>query len=123
MKGPLVGVGVFLIRDNKILLGKRKGSHGAGEWSLPGGHLEVGESFLECCTREVQEETGIQIDKINPLFFTNDIFENDDKHYVTLFFAASVSKETQAQNMEPDKCEGWEWFDPDVELPSPLFPH
>ena len=46
---PKVGVGVFVFRGNKLLLGKRKGSHGAGEWSLPGGHLDPGEDLIDCC--------------------------------------------------------------------------
>lgn len=57
-----VGVGVMIFdKDGMILLGKRKGSHGAGEYSFPGGHLEYGESFEECAKREVMEECGIEI--------------------------------------------------------------
>ncbi|MCA9327773.1 NUDIX domain-containing protein, partial [Candidatus Saccharibacteria bacterium] len=44
---PQVGIGVFIIKDGQILLGRRKGSHGKGEYALPGGHLENGESFEE----------------------------------------------------------------------------
>ena len=45
---PLVGVGVFIWnKDGKFLLGKRKGSHGAGEYALPGGHLEYNETLVE----------------------------------------------------------------------------
>ena len=48
-KRPLIGLGVIIVNPaDKILLGLRKGSHGAGEWSLPGGHLEWNESFEEC---------------------------------------------------------------------------
>lgn len=43
----------------KILIGKRKGSHGVGRYALPGGHLEAGESWRDCCLRELEEETGI----------------------------------------------------------------
>ena len=114
---PLVGVGVFIKKDNKLLLGKRKGSHGAGEWSLPGGHLEFGESFETCCQREVAEETGLIIRNIRPCSFTNDIFPKDGKHYVTLFFTSEYES-GELVNAEPEKCEGWEWFS---SPPSPLF--
>lgn len=42
MSSPRIGVGVLIFRDGKLLLGKRRGSHGAGDWSAPGGHLEFG---------------------------------------------------------------------------------
>ena len=74
MDRPLVGVGVFIKRDGKYLLGKRKGAHGAGQWSLPGGHLEGGESFEDCCIREVKEETGLDISNVRRITFTKEIF-------------------------------------------------
>ena len=61
---PNVGVGVMILKDEKVLLGKRKGSHGAGEYAFPGGHLEYLESFSTCAQREVMEECGIEIDQI-----------------------------------------------------------
>lgn len=42
---PKVGIGVMILKDEKVLLGKRKGSHGEGEYSFPGGHLEYMESW------------------------------------------------------------------------------
>ena len=41
---PLVGVAVMIIRDGKVLFGKRLASHGTGTWHLPGGHLEFMET-------------------------------------------------------------------------------
>ena len=61
MPAPQVGVGVLILRDGKVLLGRRKGSHGAGCWSAPGGHLEFGETLEDCAAREVLEETGLKI--------------------------------------------------------------
>ncbi|KAM5567602.1 hypothetical protein ABKV19_015599 [Rosa sericea] len=63
-KVPKVVVVVCLLRGNKVLLGQRRSSLGDSTFSLPGGHLEFGESFEECATREVKEETGIDIDKL-----------------------------------------------------------
>lgn len=82
---PRVGIGVLLIKDNKILLGKRKNSHGSGDWSPAGGHLKFGETPEQCAIREVFEETGIIIKSIEKATFVNDIFIQENKHYVTIF--------------------------------------
>ena len=78
---PRVGVGVMIFKNGKVLLSKRKGSHGEGEYSFPGGHLEYMESFEDCAVREVQEECGIKIKNINFLYLTN-IKKYAPKHYV-----------------------------------------
>ena len=64
---PLVGIGIMILRNNKILMLKRKGSHGSGEWNLPGGHLEFGETISNCVIREVFEETGLKIQVFQPV--------------------------------------------------------
>lgn len=109
---PRVGLAVILMKDNSVLLGKRKGSHASGTWSFPGGHLEYFESFKKCAEREVEEETGLTIKLIdkNPSAVTNDYFKKDDKHYITLFFRALYQKGTP-KLMEPEKCSEWQWFD------------
>ncbi len=70
---PKVGVSVIIVKDGKVLMGKRKNAHGAGMWSFPGGHLEFNEEIEACVKREVREETGISIKNIRKLGFTNDI--------------------------------------------------
>ena len=52
---PKVGVGIMILKNGKVLLGKRKGSHGEGEFAFPGGHLEYMESFANCAKREIAE--------------------------------------------------------------------
>lgn len=116
---PKVGVGVIIIKDNQILLGKRKNAHGAGFWAPPGGHLEFGESFEQCAKREVLEETGLDIKNIVQGPITNDIFLDESKHYITVFMIAQHTQ-GEAQVLEPHKCEGWYWYNIN-NLPSPLF--
>jgi len=118
-KRPLVGVAVIVIREGRVLLGKRKGAHGKGTWALPGGHLERFETIEECARREVLEETGLSIGTIEHAAFTNDVFESESKHYVTLFVTA-MHKDGEAQVREPEKCETWEWFSW-RRLPRPRF--
>jgi 8-oxo-dGTP diphosphatase len=55
---------VFLVKGQKILLGKRLGKIGNGQWWCPGGHLEFGESVVAGMKREVLEETGIHLDSV-----------------------------------------------------------
>ena len=117
---PRVGICVVVVRprDGKILLGKRRGSHGEGEYSTPGGHLEHGEGFRECAAREVMEETGLAIGPMRFLRVLNS-FDYAPKHYVDIAFAAEW-KSGEPEVREPDKVESWDWYDPD-DLPSPLF--
>lgn len=111
-------VGVAVIKDGKVLLGKRKGAHGAGEWSFAGGHLEFGESVEACASRELAEETGLKALSIQLGPWTNDIIE-ETKHYITIFVFVNHF-EGVLTLLEPHKCEGWEWFDWDA-MPHPLF--
>lgn len=113
-----VGIAVLVVKDGRVLLGKRKGSHGAGEYALPGGHLEHMESYEGCVRREVLEETGMDIDNIRFLLVAN-IKEYAPKHYAHIGFVADW-KSGEPQLMEPEKCEGWAWYDIES-LPQPLF--
>ena len=79
-KSPKVGLGVFVVKDGKILFGKGKGAHGEGTWSLPGGHLEFNEYWEDCAKREALEETGLNVKNVRFLIATNDSFEKEGKH-------------------------------------------
>ncbi len=115
----LIGVGVLITAEGRLLLGKRKGSHGAGSWALPGGHLEAGESVASCAIRETAEETGIRVADVRHVDFTNDLFEEEGRQYITLFVEATAF-EGIAEVLEPDKCEQWRWFSRQ-EMPGNLF--
>lgn len=116
---PKVGVGVIIMHKGKILLGKRKSSHGSGSWSFPGGHLEFGEEPEDCAVRETLEETGVTLKNLRRCTYTNDIFEKEGKHYITLYIISELDS-GMPEVMEPDKCEEWRWFEWNS-LPEPLF--
>ena len=115
---PQVGVGIVIFKNGKILLGKRKGAHGAGEYAGPVGHLEHLESIEECAKRETREETGMEITNIKFLCVSN-LKKYAPKHYLDIGFTADwVSGEPQV--LEPEKRERWDWYSLD-NIPEPLF--
>lgn len=116
---PKVGVRVIIVKDNQVLLGRRNSAFGQGTWCFPGGHLEFHEGLEACACREVLEETGLHLKNVRMETFTNDIFPDEGKHYVTLYARAEIAS-GQVEVVEPDKCEQWLWFDWD-RLPEPLF--
>ena len=118
MNYPGVGVGVYIRKEGKVLLGLRKGGYGAGEWCAPGGKMEMKESPEECAVRETLEEAGIEIGNLRFITITNDIHKVGT-HYVTASFVADW-KSGEVRVMEPDKLERWEWFSWGS-LPEPLF--
>lgn len=117
---PQVGVGVVVRRGDRILLGQRTGSHGAGQWALPGGKLDPGEHPLDCARRELAEEAGVRAHRFRALpFFSNDLFPDFDRHFITLYVICDhLSGEPQL--LEPDKCLGWSW-EPWNAPPQPIF--
>lgn len=116
---PRIGVGVLVIKDDKILLGKRKNAHGEGSWAPPGGHLEFGETIEQCAVRELLEETGLVAETVCTLNWVENVFEEEQKHYIT-FFVLVDQFSGKPKALEVHKTEKWEWFGFDS-LPEPLF--
>lgn len=81
-------MGVIIIKDGKVLFGQRLNAHGAGSWSIPGGHLECNETWEDCGKRETKEETGLEIANLRFVAATNDMFKKENKHYVTIYLQA-----------------------------------
>lgn len=113
-----VGVGVFIIKDGKVLLGRRKGEYGNNEYETPGGHLEYMETFEECAIRETKEEAGIEITDIK-LLYTANMRIWKPKHYIHIEVIAKW-KSGEPMVLEPEKKEGWGWYELD-NIPQPLF--
>lgn len=111
----VVGVEVLIVRNDTVLLGKRRNSVGEGTWAPCGGALELGESIEEAAIREAYEETGLQIRDIK----IRDVARWPDKlGGITVLVIAGADGEPELR--EPHKCEGWHWFSFD-NLPEPLF--
>ncbi|PSV01778.1 nucleotide triphosphate diphosphatase NUDT15 [Photobacterium kishitanii] len=118
---PMVGIGIIIVNQHgQILIGKRKNSH-APYYSIPGGHMELGETFSQCAIREAEEETGLTIYQPQVIAVTNNLttYHESGKHYISVaLLATQFSGELTLK--EPDKCEGWQWIDP-TKVPSPQF--
>lgn len=120
-----VGFGVMMLKEGKVLLGRRhddpiKASsllNGAGTWTMPGGKLDFGETFEEGAKREVFEETGIALNKVEVICVNQDIIET--AHFITIgLFSDNFSGKPKV--MEPDEITEWQWFDLD-NLPKPMY--
>jgi 8-oxo-dGTP diphosphatase len=119
-KNITIGCEIFLKQENSLLFGKRKDCYGEGTWGLPGGHLEQGESLVECAKRELKEELGIEGIKFTLITITDNIDERG--HYVHASFLLE-NFVGEIQCMEPDLCSEWRFFTLD-NLPTDIFkPH
>ncbi len=82
---PIVGVGAVIVRDRQVLIVRRRYEPLAGRWSLPGGTLEIGETLEAGVAREVQEETGLDVE-VGPVIEVFDRILLDDERRVRYHF-------------------------------------
>lgn len=114
-----MGVGIVIHRDDEVLLMRRASVHGSGTWSTPGGHLDPGESLEKCAAREALEETGVELENVRFRAVTNDVFEDEERHYLTVWMEADYASGKAVVRANHEMTElGWFSWD---QLPSPLF--
>lgn len=119
---PVVGVGVVVWKDGKVLLIRRGKSPMRGRWSLPGGRQELGETVREAAVREVREETGLEI-RLGELLDVVDTMRRDENGAVTLQYTL-VDFDAEWAAGEPaaaSDAEHAEWADPDALAPYNLW--
>jgi len=90
----VVGVGVFIKENDKVLLVKRSREPGKGKWAIPGGRLRFGEKIRDAAIREIEEETGLKVE-ITKLIDVVDVFIKDPhgrlkEHFVIIDFEGKV---------------------------------
>ena len=115
-----VSVSTLITKGNQVLLEKRQHAHGAGTWGPPTGHPEFGEGPEQTAIRETKEETGVTISDVKFRAVTNNVFEAEHEHHVTIWMEAMhVSGEPRLA--APKEESEVSWFAWDT-LPEPLFP-
>jgi len=120
------GVGIMILKDNKVLLGRRNSDPikasselgGSSCWTFPGGKIHFGERIQESAKRELKEETGIKAKKLKVVSIGNEVVK--DAHFVTIGFLCE-DFEGEPEVMEPDEIVEWKWFPLD-KIPNPIFP-
>jgi len=114
VKSPRGGIGIFLVNyeANKVLIGKRKDN---SLFALPGGWLERWEEFEECGSRELKEETDLNIpaEDLKHLRTYNCLDPKNNYHNVAIYLWTKINnmQAEKVKNMEPEKCENWMWVE------------
>ena len=112
-----VGVQAIVRSGERVLLGLRANTFGAGTWGLPGGHLEVGETLTGAACRELEEETGVRARDARVVCVT----DPDPAAHPHMQIGVEIPDYTgEIRVREPDRCERWEFWPLDA-LPTPLF--
>jgi mutator protein MutT len=112
-EAPIVGVGAVVIDGTKVLLVRRGNEPLKGEWSLPGGALEVGETLQQGVVREVFEETGVTVAPAGVIEILDRIVKDEESgrvryHYVLIDFVCRVISGSPSVGSDADEVR---WVD------------
>jgi 8-oxo-dGTP diphosphatase len=118
---PMIGIGAIIIEDSRVLLIKRGHPPLMGDWSIPGGMLELGETVREAAIREAREETGLTVDP-NELLGVFDRVIRDDQgrvqyHYVLIDF---LCRRTSGEVLAAGDADEARWFTQEEATKLPL---
>jgi len=116
-QNPIPGVVVVIEMDGHVLLGKRAGSYGKGQWGLPQGYIEFDEDFLTAAIREVKEETGLDVE-IRSIINVVSNFLSPRLHTLAIVLLAGVET---GEPCAADDLETLEWFPLSGPLPEMAF--
>ncbi len=107
---PWVGVGVVVYRDDQVLLIRRGKPPRIGQWSLPGGVQELGETVREAAHREVREETGVEIELLGLVDVVDSVRRDDAGRVRFHYTLVDMAAEWRAGGLRAgDDAIGAEW--------------
>lgn len=123
MRWPVPAVGLFVVKDGRVLLVRRGNEPGRGKWSLPGGRVRFGERSEDAAVREMREETGLEV-RLRKVVDVVDVFWRGPEgelleHFVIVDFEAEVvggelrasDDAIDARWFSPEELEGIEMTD------------
>jgi 8-oxo-dGTP diphosphatase len=116
-RNPSPGVVVLIEKDGQVLLGRRSGSYGAGQWGLPMGFIEYDEDYLSAAIREVKEETGLDVE-IRSILSVVSNFLSPRLHTLAIILLARV---VDGELCAGDDLDVVEWFPLAGPLPEMAF--
>lgn len=105
-----VGCGAFILNDKgQLLLQLRNKAPEKEYWSIPGGRVELFETFENAVKREVKEETGAEVEVIRLLGICDHIIKSEERHWVSPSYLCKIT-EGEPKIMEPTKHLDMKWF-------------
>lgn len=110
--------------DGRVLFMRRASTgYADGQWSLPAGHVDAGETIVAACVRETAEELGVVITARDlECVLVQHKHDLDGEERIDVFFAGKLPADKQVSIAEPDKCDALSWATLD-QLPEPLIPY
>lgn len=116
-----VTVHLLFIRENQILIARRFNTgYRDGDYSVPAGHLDGGETVIAAGMREAKEEVGVTIEA-SDMTFSSVVHRNEGEERVD-FFVQVHKWSGEIVNAEPDKCDDLRWVDMN-NLPGNIIPY
>ena len=108
---PIAGVGVVVFRNEEVLLVKRKRAPYKGQWSIPGGKQELGETVTQAARRELMEETGVEVNELTLIDVIDIIVPDEGGKILYHFIVADYRAHWKSGECSPgDDAQDVQWF-------------